>query len=154
MTALWKLSDMQAGDSKNPVGVAFVQVHRTIDDSRLARAERCEICGRTEAEVFADIEQRRGRASRRNHVIQANHWRGYEYRNALDIWWICTSCNGMLWGHHDGSLTLDAARAMWRRKQGAASIALAGGRVLRLRDDHQDAASASNTSSPITERIA
>jgi hypothetical protein len=130
---------------------AWWRLRRAIDASRLLRPDRCEICGKTEDEINADIEARRGHASRRCHVIYAHHWRGYEYHNALDVWWICTSCNGMLWGYHDGTLTLDAARALWRRKQGAASVALAGGRVLHLRADHQDAAS--NTSSPAAERI-
>jgi hypothetical protein len=142
---------MRAGDSKDPKGAARAHVHRAIDDSRLTRPERCEICGRNEIEINADIEHRRGQATRTKHVLIAHHWLGYGYINALDVWWICTSCNGMLWGYHDGSLTLDAARAMWRRKQGAASVALAGGRVLHLRSDHQDAAS--NTSSPAAERI-
>lgn len=126
---------MRAGVSKDPSGAALVRVHRAIDESRLSRAERCEICGRTEDEVNADIEQRRGHATRKNHVIIAHHWRGYGYINALDVWWICTSCNGMLWGHHDGSLTLEGAKTLYRKKQGAASVALAGGRVLRLRID-------------------
>lgn len=124
---------MTSSDSKDHLGAAFMRVHRAIDSGRLSRPERCEICGKTEVEVNADIEARRGHAARKSHVIHAHHYMGHEY--ALDVWWICTSCNGMLWGYHDGSLTIEDARAMWRARQGAASIPLAGGRVLHLRVD-------------------
>jgi hypothetical protein len=126
---------MLAGNSKDPQGAALRRMHCAVADGRLSRPEHCEICGKTEDEVNADIEVRRGHATRVRHVLIAHHWRGYGYVNALDVWWVCTMCNGMLWGYHDGSLTLEEARAMWRTKQGVATVALAGGRMLRVRPE-------------------
>lgn len=42
-------------------------------------------------------------------VLVGHHWRGYDF--PLEVWWVCRRCNVRLRGRHDGSLTLDQARA-------------------------------------------
>jgi hypothetical protein len=123
---------MQRQANPKPI-TAMRRVHHALDTGELIRAERCEICAKTETEIRADIAERRGQWRQTRHVITAHHQEGYV--NSLAVWWVCPMCNTMLEGHHDGSLTLEEARAMWRAKQGVATVALAGGRMLRVRPE-------------------
>lgn len=67
-------------------------VKQAIEDSQLIRPSACELC-KFEPE---------------NDFIMAHHWQSYD--TPLVIWWICRSCNRILVGKHDGSLSLDEAR--------------------------------------------
>ena len=114
---------------RNLQAAAMMRVHRAVADGSIVKPDRCDICGMTEDQINAGIAARRGNATRKYSVLHAHHHKGYKYDNALDVWWICTQCNAMLWGKHDGSLTLEDARQMYQRKIGASSVVLAGGRV-------------------------
>lgn len=110
---------------------AMRRIQRAVARGACVRADRCEICGLSEDEIRAAIAVRRGKCRQTRHVLTAHHEKGYV--ESLSVWWVCPQCNTMLWGRHDGALTLDAARALWRQRQGATTIKLAGGRCLRLR---------------------
>lgn len=103
---------MIAGDSKDPVGAAHRRVHRAVTAGLLVKLALCEVCG---------IDN--GKA------LHAHHHKGYQYAQALDVWWVCTQCNALLWGKHDGTLALEEARQMAERARGAGVVILAGGRV-------------------------
>jgi hypothetical protein len=62
-------------------------------------APACQMCG--------------SQRTLRDRPLCGHHWRGYEY--PTDIWWVCDSCHTRMRVNrigHDGSVTLDDARAM------------------------------------------
>jgi hypothetical protein len=106
---------------------AVRRVERALAKGTLTRATACQLCDRTEPEIRSYIEQRRGACKQTRSVIQAHHHNGYD--NPLDVWWICTECNGMLWHRHDGSMALAEARDTAAKRHLKQPIQLAGGRV-------------------------
>ncbi len=67
-------------------------VKQGVDEGELTRPSVCELC------TFRP----------KNDLIMAHHWQGYD--TPLVVWWICRSCNRMLAGKHDGSLTINEAK--------------------------------------------
>jgi hypothetical protein len=66
---------------------------------KVTKPDRCQVCDRTPEQAAQPLTRRR--------ILVAHHHAGYA--NALDVWWVCWSCNNRL-PCHDGSLTLDEAR--------------------------------------------
>lgn len=110
-----------------PSQYATLQVRLALRSGRLVRLDHCEVCRRTPDEIRAYITERRGVCKLDYSPIHAHHFAGYD--QPLNVWWVCTECNGMLWGKHDGSLSLEEARAMWLQQRCRTPVVLAGGRV-------------------------
>jgi len=86
---------------------AHTLVKQAIDDGKLTRPDRCELCGCNAAEWEAiPWRKKLGRKFR----IYAHHWRGYEY--PLDVWWVCQPCNWKLRKKHDGMLIKEDAQEL------------------------------------------
>lgn len=82
--------------------VAVKKVEVAVKNGELVRPTKCEVCGR---ETF-----------KTNGIqpIVAHHWNGYD--DPLNVWWICRSCNRFLLVH-DGSLSIEQAKQIIRKKQ-------------------------------------
>lgn len=70
-------------------------LQRAVQKGEVVPESACETCGRI------------GK-------VGAHHWRGYEGDAAVDVWWICSSCNAKLRGCHDGRFALEQAREFIR----------------------------------------
>ena len=86
----------------NPSDAACVarnNLTHEVRQGRMVRASSCELCGS-------------GRG-----VMVGHHWKGYGY--ALNVWWICVTCNQLI-DVHDGSLTKEDARRLVSRSPSSA----------------------------------
>lgn len=83
---------------------AMKLVQMAIESGELTRTDQCEICTKkpTDHKVPA---------------IVGHHWNGYE--DALNVWFVCRSCNRFLANKHDGSLDLTQAKLYVRQLQRA-----------------------------------
>ena len=83
------------------------QIQKALKDGVLVRPDICELCGDIPDPIkMNDIK--RGIYFR--HPIYAHHWNGHN--NALDVWWICHTCNARLRGdeYHSGLVVKSEAR--------------------------------------------
>jgi hypothetical protein len=103
------------------------RVERALAAGILIRPDHCEVCNRSESAIREYIAQRRGSCKQSRSVIGAHHHAGYE--DPLNVWWVCTECNGMLWDRHDSSLTLAQAQELYHLRHLEAPLHLAGGRI-------------------------
>ncbi len=74
---------------------AYGMICRAIEKGDLVRPNRCELCNRERIPYPG---------------IVGHHYNGYDDQNALNLWWVCRSCNSKLEGIHDGSMTKEEAR--------------------------------------------
>lgn len=76
-------------------------VSKAIREGVLVRPDTCELCG--------SIPLPAAHAQ-----IVAHHWQGYEGDAAIDVLWICASCNVILRGqkYHNGSVTKEEAQSI------------------------------------------
>lgn len=76
-------------------------VSKAIREGVLVRPDTCELCGSIPG-LAAHAQ------------IVAHHWQGYEGDAAIDIMWICASCNVILRGpqYHNGTVSKEEARAI------------------------------------------
>lgn len=93
---------------------AITLVSQAIKAGLLVRPESCELCGRIPQSVTTKKGDKWYRPS-----IHAHHWRGYEGDAALDVWFICVSCNIVLQGlrYHSGSVSKEEARAIVLKRE-------------------------------------
>jgi len=82
---------MNLAQHKKPY--AYYQVERAITKGVLIIPKTCELCGNHEN-------------------IMPHHWNGYDY--PLDVWFICRSCNNILRGRHDGSMSKNDILGVFR----------------------------------------
>ncbi len=87
-----------------PANCARKHVRIALKRGELTRPDRCELCNLS-AIAYA---QHSGQKTQ----IVAHHHQGYEPKHALDVWWICRSCNTLLAHRHDGSLSQAEAREL------------------------------------------
>ncbi len=87
--------------------VAHQKVKKAITRGELERSDICELCGKSPDPI--EVYGRDGEINYR-HPIFAHHWNGH--KNALDVWWICQTCNAQLRGDefHCGQITKEEAR--------------------------------------------
>jgi hypothetical protein len=91
-------------------------VYTAIRHGNLTRPDTCSLCDRPAKTI--SYQHRVGSFFSPQGVpvtkstIVAHHWKGYEKEVALDVLWICNSCNRLLAGpeYHDGSLSLQELR--------------------------------------------
>lgn len=76
---------------------AYKAVKKALRNKQLIRLNSCEVCNAT-----------LGNGARK---IVAHHHAGYAPENWLNVWWVCQSCNYRMCGRHNGSLTLEQAKA-------------------------------------------
>lgn len=84
-------------------GKAITLVNKAVKDGLLVRPDACELCG----EIPKGFAQPASKC-----LIHGHHWNGYG--NALDVWWVCQSCNFKLAGEvfHCGIITKEQAKAI------------------------------------------
>ncbi len=91
---------MSQGKQKNrshwnpshPGEVARDKLRKEIKAGRIVKPDICQLCDSVTNEIIG------------------HHWRGYAY--PFDVWWICRSCNTHPQLKHDGSQSLEQARAI------------------------------------------
>ncbi len=88
----------------NPANRARKHVRVALSKGELTRPDRCELCSLS-ARAYAQ------HSGQRTEIV-GHHYRGYEPEHQLSVWWICRSCNTLLSGKHDGSLSQAEARAL------------------------------------------
>lgn len=84
-------------------GQAITLVGKAVKAGLLVRPDTCELCGDS-PKGFAQPGSKC--------LIHGHHWNGYG--NALDVWWVCQSCNFKLAGEvfHCGIISKEQARAI------------------------------------------
>lgn len=108
------------GRGKQMKRMAYNRVARALKIGKLIKSEVCQVCDSTPEQRAMDWQECADRFGfplfprARGFTTVAHHWRGYEH--PLDVWWVCPSCNGLLAHRHDGSLTIEAARLLKRRR--------------------------------------
>ena len=70
----------------------------------LTRPDRCELCGLSASAYHHH--------SGHKTEIVGHHHLGYEPEHHLAVWFVCRSCNTLLSGKHDGSLSKAEAHAL------------------------------------------
>jgi len=94
---------------------ASTLVNQAIAAGQLIRPDTCELCGKTPGPAPEHTKEiwwtERNQTNRR---IVAHHWKGYEADAAMDVLWICASCNCLLRGrkYHNGSVSKEEARVI------------------------------------------
>lgn len=94
---------------------ASTLVNQAIAAGQLIRPDTCELCSKAPGPSTDHPKEIWWRQiNRTNRRIMAHHWRGYEGDAALDVWFICASCNAMLQGrkYHNGSVSKEEARVI------------------------------------------
>lgn len=86
---------MQISENRGNYKTAHQKLNRSIKSRKLIRKDYCEICGHNKE---TDPHLR----------IVGHHWKGYDF--PLDVWWVCSQCNGLFHDLHDGSLTIEKAK--------------------------------------------
>lgn len=96
-------------------------VNQAIAAGLLIRPETCELCNETPGDPSPKQPKEIWWTQRNqtNKRIIGHHWRGYEGDAALDVWFICSSCNAVLQGpkYHNGSLSKEEARTFILRRK-------------------------------------
>lgn len=83
-----------------------IQASQVVKRARLHRPDTCQLCNLNVVTYNLYRDLQRTKPAR----IVAHHYNGYDH--PLDVWFICHHCN-MIVREHDGSLTLDQARAKY-----------------------------------------
>jgi hypothetical protein len=79
-------------DASHPGEVARDKLRKAIKSGKIEKPTSCQLCEHDDSLIFG------------------HHWRGYAY--PYDVWWICPSCNTYDFLRHDGTQTLEQARAL------------------------------------------
>lgn len=93
-------------------------VNVAIRKGELEKPLYCELCGKSARGMLAErVDPETHQRSRiiRYLGIVGHHYLGYEGENALKVWFVCLSCNSILKGRHDGSLTKEQAKQVIQR---------------------------------------
>lgn len=83
---------------------AMKLVELAVKDGEMVRPEKCEVCTSKPADC-------------KTQSIVGHHHNGYD--DALNVWFVCRSCNRFLAHKHDGSLTKEEAKLYVRKLQRA-----------------------------------
>lgn len=86
---------------------AGYKLNLAVKNGELTRPDTCELCGNTPDLIKVNYYSET--TTTRSQIV-GHHWNGH--KNALDIWWICQSCNHKLIGSHfhDGSISKEESR--------------------------------------------
>jgi hypothetical protein len=79
-------------DGSHPGEVARDKLRKAVKRGAIIKPTQCALCGNADS------------------LIIGHHWRGYEY--PYDVWWICPSCNTFKDLRHDGTQSIEQARAI------------------------------------------
>lgn len=83
-------------------------IYKYLKEGKIIRPDTCELCGAKPGVIKYEYE---GLIVIRSKIF-AHHWNGHE--NALDVWWLCWTCNRRLPGpyYHSGQVAKAEARAI------------------------------------------
>lgn len=85
-----KKKNVSHWDASHPGEVARDKLRKEVKAGRIVKPDFCQLCGHSGN-------------------LLGHHYRGYAY--PLDVWWICHSCNTFPALRHDGTQTIEQARA-------------------------------------------
>jgi len=91
---------------------AHLKVSRAIESGLLIRPDTCQLCDKKPDAHLTG----KGDKLKYTSGIKAHHWKGYDGENALDVLFVCMSCNKILASpeYHTGSYTIEQLREIIR----------------------------------------
>lgn len=87
------------------------RIAMAIKRGALVRPTTCELCG---CDIVRKSELYAKYGLKHRPILHGHHWNGYD--DPLSVWWICPSCNHVLSGKHDGTITKEYAKSVLIRK--------------------------------------